>query len=231
MSSTIGIIGAMDIEVNGIVSSMENVTSKTISGVVFYSGNLFNKKVVVAKCGIGKVFAAICTQTMILEYKPSVIINSGIAGSLSKELGVLTVAIASDVVQHDMDTSPLGDPRGLVSGINVIYFDADSRVADTLIGCAKMHASKCLCGTIASGDKFVSVLDDKKDLSTTFGAIACEMEGGAVGHTCYVNNIPFGILRVISDGEGAVMDYSTFSKIAANKSIEIVKNFVKIYEV
>ena len=231
MNSTIGIIGAMDIEVNGIVSSMENVSSKTISGIVFYCGNLFNKKVVVAKCGIGKVFAAICAQTMILGYKPSVIVNSGIAGSLSKELGVLNVVIASNVVQHDMDTSPLGDPRGLVSGINVIYFDANAGVANALVKCAKLQSSKCLCGTIASGDKFVSAFDDKNDLNTTFGAIACEMEGGAVGHTCYVNNVPFGILRVISDGEGAEMDYSTFAEIAANKSIEIVKNFVKIYEV
>ena len=98
MSNVIGIIGAMDIEVNGIVSSMSNVTEKAISGIKFYSGTLHNKNVVVAKCGIGKVFAAICAQTMILEYKPSVIINSGVAGSLTKDLGVLNVAIASNVV-------------------------------------------------------------------------------------------------------------------------------------
>lgn len=107
MSNIIGIIGAMDIEVNGIVASMDNVTEKTISGIKFYSGKMHDKNIVVAKCGIGKVFAAICAQTMILEFKPSVIINSGVAGSLIKDLGVLNVAIAKNVVQHDMDTSPL----------------------------------------------------------------------------------------------------------------------------
>ena len=231
MSNYIGIIGAMDIEVNGIVSSMLNVSEKTISGIKFYSGNLFNKNVVVAKCGIGKVFAAICAQTMILEYQPSVIINSGVAGSLTKDLGVLNVAIANNVVQHDMDTSPLGDPKGLVSGINVIYFDANLNVVNAFIKSAEIQSCKYLCGTIASGDKFISAPSEKNALNNEFGAIACEMEGGAIGHACYINNIPFGIIRAISDGEGAEMDYATFAEKAANQSIEIVKNFVKIYEV
>ena len=231
MSNVIGIIGAMDIEVNGIVASMNNVTEKVISGIKFYSGNFFGKSVVVAKCGIGKVFAAICAQTMILEYKPSVVINSGVAGSLTKDLGVLNVAIANNVVQHDMDTSALGDPRGLVSGINVVYFEANSNVVNALQKSADFVSCKSLCGTIATGDKFMSIPSEKKSLNEEFGAIACEMEGGAIGHTCYVNNIPFGILRAISDGDGAEMDYMTFAEKAANQSIEIVKNFIKIYEV
>ena len=231
MSKVIGIIGAMDIEVNGIVSLLENPCEKSISGIKFYSGSLFGKEIVVAKCGIGKVFAAICAQTMILEYKPSVIINSGVAGSLTKELGVLNVAVANNVVQHDMDTSPLGDPRGLVSGINVIYFDANAEVVNSLVKASEIQCCKCLVGTIASGDKFMSVPSEKRALNTEFCAVACEMEGGAIGHTCYVNNVPFGILRAISDGEGAEMDYATFAEKAANQSIEIVKNFIKIYEV
>lgn len=231
MSNVIGIIGAMDIEVNGIVSSMLNVSEKTISGIKFFSGKMYDKDVVVAKCGIGKVFAAICAQTMILEYKPSVIINSGVAGSLTKDLGVLNVAIANNVVQHDMDTSPLGDPKGLVSGINIIYFDANSYVVNTLVKSAQMQSCKLLCGTIASGDKFMSVPSEKKALNDEFDAIACEMEGGAIGHTCYINCVPFGIIRAISDGDGAEMDYATFAEKAANQSIEIVKNFIKIYEV
>ena len=231
MSNVIGIIGAMDIEVNGIVASMNNVTEKVISGIKFYSGNLFGKSVVVAKCGIGKVFAAICAQTMILEYKPSVVINSGVAGSLTKDLGVLNVAIANNVVQHDMDTSALGDPKGFVSGINVVYFEANSNVVKALQKSADFVSCKSLSGTIATGDKFISVQSEKKSLNEEFGAIACEMEGGAIGHTCYVNNVPFGILRAISDGDGAEMDYMTFAEKAANQSIEIVKNFIKIYEV
>ena len=231
MSNVIGIIGAMDIEVNGIVASMNNVTEKVISGIKFYCGNLFGKSVVVAKCGIGKVFAAICAQTMILEYRPSVIVNSGVAGSLTKDLGVLNVAIANNVVQHDMDTSALGDPKGLVSGINVVYFEANSNVVKALQKSADFVSCKSLSGTIATGDKFMSIPSEKKSLNEEFGAIACEMEGGAIGHTCYVNNVPFGILRAISDGDGAEMDYMTFAEKAANQSIEIVKNFIKIYEV
>lgn len=231
MSNIIGIIGAMDIEVNGIVASMDNVTEKTISGIKFYSGKMHDKNIVVAKCGIGKVFAAICAQTMILEFKPSVIINSGVAGSLIKDLGVLNVAIAKNVVQHDMDTSPLGDPKGLISGINVVYIDANSNVVDALVKSADLASCKSICGTIATGDKFMSIPSEKKALNEEFGAIACEMEGGAIGHTCYVNNVPFGILRAISDGDGAEMDYATFAEKAANQSIEIVKNFIKIYEV
>ena len=231
MSKTIGIIGAMDIEVDGLVSAMTQITEKMISGVKYYSGKLYDKNVVVAKCGIGKVFASICTQTMILEFNPSVVINSGVAGSLISNLGVLNVAIAKNVVQHDMDTSPLGDPKGLISGINVVYIDANPKVVSALENSADLASCKSLCGTIATGDKFMSIPSEKKALNDEFGAIACEMEGGAVGHTCYVNNVPFGILRAISDGDGAEMDYTTFAKKAANQSIEIVKNFVKIYEV
>ena len=231
MSNVIGIIGAMDIEVNGIVSSMSQTKEETISGIKFYSGNLFGKNVVVAKCGIGKVFAAICAQTMILKFNPSVIINSGVAGSLIADLGVLNVAIANNVVQHDMDTSPLGDPKGLISGINVVYIDANPNVVNALVKSADLASCKSLCGTIATGDKFMSIPSEKKALNGEFGAIACEMEGGAIGHACYINNVPFGILRAISDGDGAEMDYATFAEKAANQSIEIVKNFVKIYEV
>lgn len=231
MSKTIGIIGAMDIEVNGIVASMSQVAEKTISGIRFYSGKLYDKDIVVAKCGIGKVFASICAQTMILEYNPTVIINSGVAGSLTKELGVLNVAIAKNVVQHDMDTSPLGDPKGLISGINMVYFDANSQVVEALEKSTDLASCKSRCGTIATGDKFISVESEKKALHEEFGAIACEMEGGAIGHTCYINNVPFGVIRAISDGDGAEMDYMTFAEKAANQSVEIVKNFVKIYEV
>lgn len=231
MSNIIGIIGAMDIEVNGIVASMSDVTEKIISGIKFYSGKMYKKDIVVAKCGIGKVFASICAQTMILEFKPSVVINSGVAGSLVKNLDILDVAIAKNVVQHDMDTSPLGDPKGLISGINMIYIDVNQGVVDTLVKSADLASCKSLCGTIATGDKFISVPSEKKALNVEFGAIACEMEGGAIGHTCYVNNIPFGVLRAISDGDGSEMDYATFAEKAASQSIEIVKNFIKIYEV
>ena len=229
MSKLIGIIGAMDIEVNGIVNSMTEIESKSISGITFFKGKLYSKDVVVAKCGIGKVFASICAQTMILEYKVEVIINTGVAGSLTRNLNVLDIAIANKVVQHDMDTSPLGDPRGLISGINVIYFDANEYVKNTLKNACEAVDCSFLEGTIASGDKFIVNKQDKMDITNEFGAIACEMEGAAIGHTCFINNVAFGIIRAISDGEGAEMDYQTFSTLAAKNSIKITKKFVEIF--
>ena len=229
MSKPIGIIGAMDIEVNGIVASMSDTTIEEISGIKYYSGTLFGKSVVVAKCGIGKVFAAICSQTMILKYKPCVIINTGVAGSLSKELNILDVTVASKVVQHDMDTSAIGDPKGLISGINVIYFETDSKVTDKLEESAILSGCNTKVGIIASGDKFMSITAEKEAIKDEFKAIACEMEGASIGHVCFVNNTPFGVIRAISDSEGAEMDYMTFAEKAAENSIKITKKFVEIY--
>lgn len=227
MSKLIGIIGAMDIEVDGIVSSMENIATKEISGIRFAYGTLNGKKVVIAKCGIGKVFAAICTQTMILEYHPDVIINTGVAGTLTYKLGVLDVAIAENVVQHDMDTSAIGDPKGLISGINVIYINANKEVTNAFETACKGLKCNSYVGTIASGDKFIADKSDKANIKECFNAIACEMEGAAVGQVCYVNNVPFGIIRAISDGDGAEMDYMTFAGKAAEQSIMITKKFIE----
>lgn len=228
-NSLIGIIGAMDIEVDAIIASMTDVEEKTVSSVKFVRGKLFDKDVVVAKCGIGKVFAAICAQTMILEYAPSVIINTGVAGSLVRGFNVLDVAVATSVVQHDMDTSAIGDPKGLISGINVIYIDTDKDVSNALKSAALNVKSNVKEGTIASGDKFMADAKEKSAVNEQFNAIACEMEGASIGQVCYVNGVPFGILRAISDGDGAEMDYMTFAPKAAEQSTNIVKEFIKIY--
>ena len=124
----IGIIGAMHIEVETVKSLMENKVSETVSGMEFVSGTLFGRKIVVAVCGIGKVAAAMCAQTMILKYSPECIINTGVGGSLDPELHICDVVIAESLVQHDMDTSPLGDPVGLISGINIVNIPCDGRV-------------------------------------------------------------------------------------------------------
>ncbi|MBE6674273.1 MAG: 5'-methylthioadenosine/adenosylhomocysteine nucleosidase [Ruminococcaceae bacterium] len=229
MNNLIGIIGAMDIEVDAIIASMTDIEENIISSVKFVRGKLFGKDVVVAKCGIGKVFAAICAQTMILEYDPSVIINTGVAGSLVKGFNVLDVAVASSVVQHDMDTSAIGDPRGLISGINVIYIDTDKDVSNALKSAALNVKCNVKEGIIASGDKFMADAEEKEAINKQFNAIACEMEGASIGQVCYVNGVPFGILRAISDGDGAEMDYMTFAPKAAEQSTNIVKEFIKIY--
>lgn len=225
----IGIIGAMDIEVDALISSMAKKKERIVGSVKFFQGRIEDREVVIAKCGIGKVFASICAQTMIIEYNPTLIINTGVAGTLDSRLGVLDVAISQNLVQHDMDTSALGDPLGLISGINVVYFGADQGAVDILRSTVASLGSKAVVGTIASGDKFISNEAEKLKIKEHFDAIACEMEGAAIGQTCYVNNVPFAVLRVISDGDGAEMDYMTFSKEAATKSIQIIKEFLRKY--
>lgn len=226
----IGIIGAMDIEVDALVESMTKKKEKIIGAIKFVQGRMGEQEVVVAKCGIGKVFAGICAQTMILEFNPTLIVNTGVAGTLDSSLGVLDVAISENVVQHDMDTSALGDPIGLISGINIVYIGAEQGAINLLKNTVISLGNKAVIGTIASGDRFVSNDEDKIKIKEHFSAIACEMEGGAIGQVCYVNKVPFVVLRVISDGDGAEMDYMTFSKEAASKSIKIIKEFIKNYK-
>lgn len=227
----IGIIGAMEVEIEGIRSMMTDKTEKTVSGVRYVSGKLGGCEIVTAVCGIGKVFAAICAQTMILEYKPEAIINTGVAGSLSATLNVCDIAVADKVVQHDMDTSPLGDPKGLVSGINVIYFEADKKVCDMLTEAVKAHGINTVSGTIASGDQFIASKEVKNRIVSDFGAIACEMEGAAIGHVCYVNKVPFSVLRAISDKADGVadIDYPSFCKMAADNYIKVICTFCEKY--
>ncbi|MBQ3118152.1 MAG: 5'-methylthioadenosine/adenosylhomocysteine nucleosidase [Clostridia bacterium] len=227
----IGIIGAMGIEIRALADLLEDKKSKTFSGVEYMSGKIYGKDVVLAVCGIGKVFAAICAQTMILKYNPDVIINTGVAGTLSDKLSIGDIAIADSVVQHDMDTSPLGDPVGLLSGINIVKIPADKDTVTKIESCVKETGANYEIGTIASGDQFLASNDVKTRIVKNFGAIAGEMEGGAIGHVCYVNNKPFCVLRAISDcadGSGAE-NYMEFLSHAAENATMIMARFIKEY--
>lgn len=219
---TIGIIGAMQIEVDALQNAMGNATKETFSGITFVKGTIGKHTIVAAVCGIGKVFAAMCAQTMILRYQPDGIINIGVAGTVTKGLQVLDIAIADQVCQHDMDTSPLGDPVGLISGINQIYFPADRTLSQAIAQATDQLGIRHIVGTIASGDQFIHTQEKKEWIHTTFNAIAAEMEGGSIGHVCSVNHVPFAILRTISDGDGGTMDYTTFAQKAALQSIDVI---------
>lgn len=231
MSKKIGIIGAMKIEVESLALMLEDRRESVTSNITFYEGKLSGRDVVIAESGVGKVFASVCAQTMILKYGADAIINSGVAGGLSEKLTICSAVVADKVVQHDMDTSPLGDPVGLISGIDKIYIEADKDIVSALEKCLESYENPYLVGTIASGDQFISDASKKELLKSQFGACACEMEGAAVGHVCYINNIPFGVFRTISDGgdDAAQMDFPTFAKTAAKRAQEIICEFVKIY--
>lgn len=230
----LGIIGALDIEVNGIIEKMENRKEKIISSMKFTSGVIDGTECVIAKCGIGKVNAAMCTQTMILEYKPDRIINTGIAGSTSDRTHIGSIVIAENAVQHDFDTTLLGDEAAtlFLPEENIIYIPADSETVKELEKvCSALDDIDFTVGTVATGDQFIGTLDTRAQINKKFGAIACEMEGGSIAQVCYINKVPFCILRSISDDstsdESAQVEYSTFSRSAAEKAIEIITAFIR----
>ena len=223
-TKTVGIIAAMKTEAERIISAMENTSVKIISGMVFTSGELSGVRCAVAVCGIGKVFAAVCAQTMILEYSPDVIINTGVAGTLTDRLSIGDIIVAGRTVQHDMDTSALGDPVGMISGINIVYLPCDAGFSEVLLSAAEKSGANCISGTVASGDRFVCDSGDRKRISDLFGASACEMEGAAIAHTCHIAGVPFVVVRAISDkaDDSGNVDYPTFERAAAAHCASIV---------
>ena len=165
---TIGVIGAMQMEVDDLKAQMTDTQTEVYSGVEFVEGKIGDQYVVAAKCGIGKVFAAICAEAMILKYDVDMIVNIGVAGTLTKDLNVLDVAVATNVLQHDMDTSPIGDPKGLLSGINMILLPADTKMVELMCSCLadrNIHYKK---GNIATGDQFIATKEQKDYISNTF---------------------------------------------------------------
>ena len=165
-----------------------------------------------------------CAEAMIIRYAPDLVINTGVGGTLTRELSIGDVAIAEAVCQHDMDTTALGDEPGLISGINRVYFEADKAAVGMIEEIAGGLGIKTYRGTIASGDRFIASQAEKERIVSTFGAVSCEMEGAAVGHVCFVNSTPFAVIRAISDDAdgGACEDYPSFAAASAAKSASIV---------
>ncbi|MEE0944820.1 MAG: 5'-methylthioadenosine/adenosylhomocysteine nucleosidase [Clostridia bacterium] len=225
----LGILGAMDIEVDGLKAMATDVKEEIISGKTYISCKIHGKDVVISKCGIGKVNAALGAEAMILKYNPDLIINTGVAGSLTRELSIGDIVIADSVCQHDFDTSPLGDPIGLIPEVNLIKIPADITAAIKLGDVITKLGLKSKTGTVASGDAFIASSDKKKFIVSTFDALACEMEGASIGQVCRVNSVPFAVLRALSDSadEGSCEDYPTFCKLAAQNSIKVISEFIR----
>ena len=223
----IGIIGAMPVEVDKFKNQMLGVSTETISGTEFVCGTLWGHPAVVAVSGVGKVNAAICAQAMIMRYEPRFIINSGVAGGLDPELNICDTVVATSVIQHDMDTSPLGDPVGFISGIGVVDIPADPELSDKLHNSALKNGIHSILGKIVSGDQFINSRDKKDFLKDTFDASACEMESAAIGHVCFKNEVPFAILRSISDNadDSSHLSYTEFVEIAADNLEKVMKTF------
>lgn len=223
----LGIIGAMTVEVDELKKIMSDTLEHTVGDMTFVSGKLYGADAVVTVCGEGKVNAAMCTQAMIMEYAPDLIVNTGVGGGLADGLKIGDVVVASAVVEHDMDMSPLGYPIGFVGGVNRTEMLCDKKTADLLERCTRELNIPCRRGIVASGDQFISSDEKKAFLVKTFNASVCEMEGAAIGHVCIRNGVPFGVLRSVSDSgdDKASMSFPEFAELAAKNSIAIIKLF------
>lgn len=230
----IGIIGAMRIEVETIRGWMTEKQTEIIGGMEFVSGLLHGRQVVTAVCGIGKVSAAMCAQAMIMKFAPECIINTGVAGSLSPEVRIGDIAVATQLVQHDVDATPLGDAPGYLTGPDCVYLPTDPAVTAKLeAAAAAIPGVRCVRGTIASGDQFIADAAKKQRITETFdNVVACEMEGASIAQVCVCNGVPFSVVRAASDcadGSGH-MDYAEFLPVAADRAAQMIDGFVKNYE-
>ena len=213
----IGLIGAMAVEVEALEKKLEGRRETTIGMDTFVSGKLFGQDAVLAVCGPGKVNAAVCTQKMITAFSPDWVLNLGVAGA------------GTDAVQHDADTSPLGDPVGMVSKVNLVELPCDEELRARLVAAAKKANLTVHEGIIATGDQFIHDGATRARIHHLFNALAVEMEGGAVAHTCLLNGVKCGVLRSISDqADGhSDMDYPTFTALAAAHSQQVVENLLR----
>lgn len=195
----IGIIAALDIEANEVKNNMQDLSVASFAGMQFYKGKLNRKDVVVVKCGVGKVNAACCTQILIDRYRVDKILNVGVAGALAKGLRIGDVVVSDDAVQYDMDASAFGHPRGEIPNMDITYFPADRRMIRLSEEVSRETGIKILIGRIMTADMGVGDTELKTELVETWNGACAEMEGAAIAHACHINQVPFLIIRSISD--------------------------------
>lgn len=228
----IGIIGAMELEVATLKNNMLLKNSTKKAGMEFLEGTISGVEVVVVKCGIGKVNAGICVQILVDCFAVTHVINTGVAGSLRAEINIGDIVISTNAVYHDMDVTVFGYQMGEVPQIGRPDFPADEKM-QTLAktSCEKVNPDiQVFTGRIVSGDQFISSKEIKERLIRTFDGLCTEMEGAAIAHAAYLNEIPFVIIRAISDkaDDSAEEDYPTFEKKAAEHCARLIMDMVTV---
>ena len=228
---TIGIIGAMDVEVTSLKDAATITGATTIAAMEFCEGTLGDKNVVIVKCGMGKVNACICAHTLINEFGCTKIINTGVAGSLDNQIDIGDIVVSTDAVQHDFDVSFLGFAKGEIPYTGLCAFPADEelRAAAVEAVCEVAPDIHVFEGRVCSGDQFISTKEQKEKIITGFGGMCCEMEGAAIAQTCYLNDTPYVVIRAISDkpDETEFVDYTVFEAEAAKTCAQIVLYMVE----
>ncbi len=227
----LGIIGAMQIEVETLVAKLEQMTEHRGSWITFYEGKLEGLDVVVVQCGVGKVNAAMCAQSLIDRFGVTHLVNTGIAGSLNADLDIGDLVVSRDAMYHDFDCVHFGYEMGRVPGLDVVAFPADEAMIRFAVAAGEaVNPGHVKQGRIASGDLFVAEKSAKAAIIAKTAALCTEMEGAAIAHTAYRNGIPFVILRAISDkaDDSAEMDYPTFEAIAARRCAAVTQTMAKL---
>lgn len=198
----IGIIAAMEEEMYQIKNIMKNISEMKIYNLIFYIGTISNKDCVLVECGIGKVNAARTTQILLDNFEIEYVVNIGTAGATSNELNTTDVVIADRLIQYDFDITAFGHEKGYITGIGQ-YVVSDNNLVEN---CKKImkridakNEYKVYVGTIASGDTFCTDREIADSLFNDYGAMCVEMEGAAIGQICMLDNIPFIVIRSISD--------------------------------
>ena len=229
----IGIIGAMEQEVAKIKEKMQDVTITSKACMDFYEGTLEGKKVVVVRSGIGKVNAGMCTQILADVFGVEAVINTGIAGSLNNDVNIGDIVLSTDVLHHDMDATGFGYAVGQIPRVDTLSFKADERLIQLAQECcAKVNPDiHTFVGRIVTGDQFVSGKEKKQWLVDTFAGFCTEMEGAAIAQACYLNSIPFLIVRAISDkaDDSATVDYPAFEAKAITHSVNLLMEMIRSY--
>lgn len=227
----IGIIGAMEVEVKELKEQMQVERLIKKAGMEFCEGILEGQRVVVVRSGVGKVNAAVCTQILIDLFDVKAVINTGIAGSLKAEINIGDLVISSDLVHHDMDAVSFGYQKGQIPQMDTFAFEADAELAALAEKvCEEVNPEiQVFHGRVVSGDQFVADRETKEKISTLFAGYCTEMEGAAIAQTAYLNQVPFVVLRAISDkaDDSASMDYPTFEKQAVKHSVRLVHGMMK----
>lgn len=227
----LGIIGAMDVEVDSLKAAADITEKTTIAGMEFCEGTMEGKDVVIVQCGMGKVNAGVCANTLINEFGCTKIINTGVAGSLDNRIDIGDIVVSVDAVQHDFDVQPIGYEKGEIPYTGLYAFPADKELRAAAVEAVRESAPDIHVfeGRVCSGDQFIATQEQKKRITADFGGFCCEMEGAAIAQVCYLNDTPFVVIRAISDkADGSeIVEYPVFEAKAAADCANIVQDMVR----
>lgn len=229
--SKIGIIVAMEEELESILDIMDNIEEKEIYGLTFKTGQIEKNKIIVVKCGVGKVNAARVTQILIDTFNVKCVINVGAAGALNPFLNIGDIVIGEKLIQHDFDITAFDHDKGYITGVGD-YIYSDSELIEKFENAAnnlKEKDYKIKKGIIATGDIFCTDIEMKNKIFSKFDADCVEMEGAAIAQVCYLDKIPFIVIRSISDSPNGnnEIDFDKFVELASKRCANILKEFLK----